>query len=206
MPMPSISDMTPWGYMASDVTDLITPQDIEDATGGRIKATDPRLPSTISSVSAAIRDYCRWHVAPSLACTWVGDPHGDVIVLPARIVTSVSSVMTDATLGEDITGDALDPSSYRWYPDGRVYVGRGCRRGIMAVSYTAGIDAASTSLSSIASQIAANALVATAGVQREQAGQVSITYNAVASGVSGGIALLERDRMLLEPYRLEALS
>lgn len=204
--MPSISDMTPWGYMASDVPDLITPQDIEDATGGRIKATDPRLPSTIASVSAAIRDYCRWHVAPSLACTWAGDPHGDVVVLPARIITSVSSVMTDAKLGEDITGYALDPSSYRWYPDGRVYVGRGCGRGIMAVSYTAGIDASSTSLSSIASQIAANALVATAGVQREQAGQVSITYNAVASGVSGGIALLERDRMLLEPYRLEALS
>lgn len=206
MPMPSISDMTPWGYMASDVPDLITPQDIEDATGGRIKATDPRLPSTISSVSAAIRDYCRWHVAPSLTCTWAGDPHGDVIVLPARIITGVTSVMTNAKLGEDITGDELDPSSYHWYPDGRVYVGRGCGRGIMAVTYTAGIDAESTSLSSIASQIAANALVATAGVQREQAGQVSITYNAVAAGVSGGIALLERDRMLLAPYRLEALS
>lgn len=205
--MLSISDMTPWGYMASDVPDLITPQDIADTTGGRIKVDDPRLPSTIASVSAAIRDYCRWHVAPSLSCTWVGDPHGDVIVLPARIVTGVSSVMTDAQLGEDVTGDALDPSAYRWYPDGRVYVGaRRCPRGIMAVSYTAGIDASRTALASIASQIAANALVATAGVQREQAGQVSITYNAVASGVSGGIALLERDRMLLEPYRLEALS
>lgn len=202
-----ISSMTPWGYMSENVPDIITPQDVEDTTCGRIKADDPRLASTIASVSAAIRDYCRWHVSPSLECEWVGDSHGDVIILPARIVTAVSSVIDNVTIAGEVSGDTVDASWYRWYPDGRVYISpRRCRHGIVGVTYTAGIDASSTSLVSIASQIAANALVATAGVQREQAGQVSITYNAVASGVSGGIALLERDRMLLEPYRLEALS
>ena len=57
-------------------------------------------------------------------------------------------------------------------------------------------------LAAIVAQIAANALVATPGVQSERAGDVQISYNSTAYGVSGGVALLDRDKLLLAPHRL----
>ena len=58
-------------------------------------------------------------------------------------------------------------------------------------------------LVTVAAQVASNALAAPAGVQSEQAGNVSISYNQPASGVSGGVRLLDSDLALL---RLSALA
>ncbi len=60
-------------------------------------------------------------------------------------------------------------------------------------------------LAAVVAQIAANALAAPAGVRAEQAGDVSVTYNTTASGVSGGVRLLDSDLAMLAPYAIDGL-
>lgn len=202
-----LTNLTPWGYMTAEVVPpLMTPEQVSDATGGAVSADDPRVEPIVASVSAAVRNYCGWHVSSSIECQYIAEPIHGLVVLPASVVSEVSEVLTGiTTYGDSLGGTPVDMSKVVWLPDGRVYMP--CDSGrLVAVTYTAGIADKMSSLYAVVSQITSNALVATAGVSREQAGQVSITYNATASGVSGGVTLMERDRMLLEPYRLHNIS
>ena len=40
-------------------------------------------------------------------------------------------------------------------------------------------------------------------MRAEQAGDVSVTYNTTASGVSGGVRLLDSDLAMLAPYVID---
>lgn len=194
---------TPWGYDIDDDTltalpDIITPGDISIASGGRIADTDPRLPSVCSAVSAAIRDFCGWHVGPALPCVASTSVDDRIIYLPAKHVRAVSSV--------SVGDDELPASSYEWKRDGMVRLShRPARRGAWGayrIAYDAGVELASSTLVGVAAQIALNNLTASPGVRSESVGQVSLSYNQGVDGVAGGITLLQRDRELLAGYRL----
>jgi hypothetical protein len=73
--------------------------------------------------SAAIRDYCGWHIAPSLTATYTKLEVGskNIIMLPSRYVTDVSEVRAHQ-LGPQVDPPPdeliVNPSEYEWFQDG----------------------------------------------------------------------------------------
>lgn len=179
---------------------LVSPADISQASGGRIAATDPRLPAECAAVSAAIRDYCNWHVAPQLECITETQVDTRIITLPAKFVDRIESIEVD--------GGEIQSGTYEFKRNGMLRLGyRPCARGkwgAYEITYVAGVDIEATSLRAIATQIALNDLAATPGVRNESVGQVSVSYNQATEGVAGGISLMERDKAMLEGYRIRA--
>ena len=160
-----------------------------------LSADDEQLEAVLGGVSAAIRNWCGWHVAPSLSCTFVGHGEGRLLMLPAMGVTKVDSLK--------IGGSTVDAASYEWTAAGMV---RLCGDAFpdawrsVECAYDAGFTAAA--IGQVVAQVASNALVAAPGVREEHAGQVGITYNQTGSGISGGVSILGRDAELLAPYKL----
>ncbi len=189
--MPS-SIQTNWGYSVASLPTLISVADLQTLCP-TLSATTGQLEAVLQKVSAAVRDWCGWHVAPSLECTYTGTGEGRLLMLPAMGVTGVSSLKVGS---EAVT-------AYEWTAAGMVRLTEGAFpeswRSVECV-YTAGFMA--DAVAQVVAQIALNALVAAPGVREEHAGQVGITYNATGSGISGGVSILGRDRELLAPYKL----
>ena len=206
--MPDATTYTPtaWGYsIATDdgsLPPLITPEQLEEATGGRFGADTPGVSNVLAGVSAAVRDACGWHVSPVLDCEERASGPGRVIALHTLMMPEDPEV-------EEL-GVTLGPGQFEWSERGLVR--RACWRewprglGSVVVRYRSGIPAEmAPGLVTVAAQVASNALAAPAGVQSEQAGNVSISYNQTASGVSGGVRLLDSDLALLRIYALEGV-
>ena len=189
--------MYSWGYDLADGTALpsiITPAQFALLTQGRMSSTTEQVQAMLDAVSAAVRGYARGHVAPALPCVWVGDAPDGICHIPAMGVSSVTSVTVD--------GRALGPGEYEWSRSGLVRLrSRAPRWGGVEFECTAGFEDVDD-LRGVVAQIAANALAASPGVREEHAGQVGITYNQTANGVSGGVRLLDSDRMLLDRWRI----
>lgn len=183
---------TPWGYTVDDLPPLVTAQELL-TVAPNLSSTTAAINAVLGSVSEAVRDFCGWHVAPSLECTYTGHGEGNLLMLPAMGVISVESLTIN---GDEVT-------EFEWTAAGMVRLKCGrfpdSWRSVVC-TYTAGFGAAAASQAVM--QIALNALVAAPGVREEHAGQVGITYNSTGTGISGGVTLLERDRALLAPYRL----
>lgn len=189
--------MLSYGYDLADgatLESIITPAQFSIITGGRMSSTTETVQAMLDAVSAAVRSYCGWHVAPATACVWTGEAPGGVIGLPVMGVSAIEAVTVDGTeLGTD---------EFMWSSSGEVRLTRCSPKWrSVTVAFTAGYSD-SDALGAIVAQIAANALAAAPGVREEHAGQVGISYNQTSSGVSGGIALLDRDRLLLDPWRI----
>lgn len=185
---------TPWGYDLDEVNlpPLLTEAEFNTLSGGRWSG-NPQVAPMLAAVSQAVRNYCNWHVSPSLKCVAKVSAERGYLQLPGMNVTQVSSV----TEGDETLAD------YEWKRNGSV---RGCfdtRWQGVEVAYTCGLD--DVLVKTIVTQIACNCLAAPGGVREEHAGQVGITYNQTASGVSGGVSLLERDKDMLAPYRISAV-
>lgn len=206
--MATVKVATPWGYSVEveggAMPPLITPEQLSDATGGRFGDGTPGVETVLGGVSAAIRDACGWHVSPELPCEEATQGPGRVIALSTLYASSVDSV---TELGEE-----LGAGQWEWSERGMIR--RACWRSWPAqwrsvvVRYTSGIPSSmAPALVTVAAQVASNALAAPAGVQSEQAGDVSISYNQTGSGVSGGVRLLDSDLSMLRVYMLgEVLS
>lgn len=99
----------------SSVPILLTPDDPDYAS---YNTGDPTF--LLNAVGETIRQYCNWHIAPSLTVT-VGNIEvgsSGIIMLPSLYVTDVASVVIQASPACDpIT---LDPDSYVW--DQRGYI------------------------------------------------------------------------------------
>lgn len=160
-----------------------------------LSSTDAQINEVLDSVSSAIRDYCGWHVAPNIECTYTGEGDGRLLVLPSMGVTSVDSLK--------INGVEIESGGYEWSAAGMVRMKSmlfpDSWRSVVCV-YEAGFDAGA--IGQVAAQIASNALVAAPGVANERAGNVSITYNQTGAGITGGVSLLPRDCAILAPYKL----
>lgn len=188
---------TPWGYSievesGSSIPSIISVADFKLLCPG-LSSTDNEIQAVLNSVSSAVRDWCGWHVAPSLTCTLVGDGEGRLLVLPSMGVTSVTSL--------EVNGSA--ETNFEWSAAGMVRLKHSVFpdswRSVECV-YTAGFD--SGAIGQAVAQIAANSLAAAPGVANERAGNVSITYNQTGSGITGGVSLLPRDYAILAPYKL----
>ena len=104
-----MSLLTRWGYALTtenSLPDMLTAEEYNAITGNRFSG-DVRIAPAIKAASQAIRNYCSWHVAPSLACkltTSVYDKRvtrvqdGVQIQLPAMFVSSITSIKVG---GED---------------------------------------------------------------------------------------------------------
>ena len=183
---------TPWGYTVDTLPPILSVSDFCTLYPS-MSSTSDTIAAVLDAVSASVRDYCGWHVSPSLECTFTGDGEGNILMLPAMAVTAVTSL--------EIEGESVD--EFEWRSSGMVRLkGRAFPDSWRSVEcvYTAGIDDAS--IAQIVGQIAANALVASPGVADEKAGNVSITYNRTGDGITGGVSLLSRDRDQLAPYKL----
>lgn len=185
--------MTPWGYTVESLPPLITVEHFRLICPG-FSSTDYAIQSALDAVSSAIRNYCGWHVAPNLECTFTGNGEYRTLMLPALGVTGVTSL--------EIKGDAI--GEYEWTSAGMVKLKSSTFpdewRSVECV-YNAGFEGADD-VCQVAAQIAANAIAAAPGVANERAGNVSITYNQTGAGITGGVSLLPRDYALLAPYKL----
>ena len=183
---------TPWGYECESLPPLISVEQFRSLCPD-FSATDSQVSAVLDSVSSAIRDYCGWHISPSLQCDWIGNGEGYLLMLPAMGVSSVESLRVS---GNEVT-------DYEWTAAGMVRRKRDVFpdswRSVECV-YTAGFNSAV--IGQVATQVAANSLAAAPGVSSERAGNVSITYNQTGSGITGGVSLLPRDLESLAPYRL----
>ena len=183
---------TPWGYVIESLPSMITVEEFELLCPG-LSSTDEEKQAVLDTVSSAIRDWCGWHVSPSLDCAYTGEGEGRLLVLPAMGVTDITSLEIDgATIGE-----------YEWTAAGMVRLKSGAFPDVwrsVECFYTAGFSAGA--IGQVVAQIASNALVASPGVANERAGNVTITYNQTGAGITGGVSLLPRDYALLAPYKL----
>lgn len=188
---------TAWGYDVNGTLDpILSVADFAAMTGMQ---TSDRMESALNAASQAIRNYCGWHITPSMKCT--ANPSGGEVVakLPAGYVSSIESVTENGT--------ALAATDYQWRKDGLLKHEPPCRWcdawGGIEVVYNAGYEAdAVPDLIEAVCAIASGVLAVAPGVSSESADGVSISYSASAASVAA--ALTSQQRNALEPYKLRS--
>lgn len=207
-----MSLMTNWGYTLMDaeaLANLLTPEEFSEFTADKY-SDDMRTESNIQAASNAIRNYCGWHVYPSAACKLettffdgrVTAGRGSVLIqLPAKYVTSVSSVMIGG----------IECSTYVAEPNGLLKVYDVSLAGLrefspVVVEYTAGLpDALMDGVKELVAHRVTHALASSGGVQSETAGGVSITYSANWTNSARATALADDNKEVLAPYKIQGV-
>ena len=189
--MPQLT-RTPWGYGVPSLPAIMSVEEFELATGGVMSSSRERIGWALDATSQAVRDFCGWHVAPALECFADLTAEGHLVRMPTMGVQEVTRVEVD---GREVAG-------FEWLEPGLLRIPCTSRRwrGVH-VEWLAGYGTTGA-VGAVCVQLASNALAAAPGVREEHAGQVGITYNQTASGVSGGIRLLDSDRAILDAYRI----
>ena len=207
-----MSLLTPWGYSLNDVDSLpavLTVDEFNQITAFKYDG-DVRTEQNLSAASAAIRNYCGWHVCPELSCEFdttffdyrVTEFRGGLFIqLPAAFVSSVESI----TIGDsEYDTFVLDHNGIL-----RVYgINKVCMPPYTNISvvYTAGVPSGlASAIKELAAHRVTHALVSSAGVQSETAGGVSITYNASWVNGSRATALVDDNKEVLQPYRIQGV-
>jgi len=207
-----MSLLTNWGYELPEIDvlpGLIDLDAFNEITAAKY-GTDKRTVPNIEAASAAVRNYCGWHVFPTLQCrlettfydkrvtsTW----GGVMVQLPATYVTGVDHV----SIG------GVDYSTYVIEPDGILRVYGVSWQDVkpwtpVLVEYKAGISAGmAAGLRELVAHRVTHALASTYGVQSEAAGGVSVTYNATWTNNSRATALADDNKEVLSPYRLRGV-
>ena len=188
---------TVWGYDVDDALEpIVTEVEFNEITNGAY-ADNPKAATALAAASQAIRNYCGWHISPSLECTAYPAGGGIVTRLPAGYVSAVESVVEDS--------ETLSSDDYSWRRDGLLK--RACpyrwsdEWDAIEVTYTAGYEAeAVPDLVETVCAIASGVLSVAAGVVSESADGVSISYSANASSIAA--SLTSSLKHSLEPYRL----
>lgn len=187
--------MTPWGYdVDGTLPPLIDREQFDAITGGKW-AADGRIESAIDAASAAIRDFCGWHVCPSMACSATLDADGgESLWLPTTCLTSVESV----TLKDGSTAD------FDWSRIGQVVPARRVRCGLRAatVEYHAGMGEAPADLAAIVAGMVVRGVALSYGVTSESAGGVSVSYAQGAAYAASAASLTDADRAALMRHKV----
>ena len=188
--------MTPWGYDAENLTPIISENEFNVVTNYAF-TDNPRTHAAILAASQAIRNYCGWHICPSVSCT--AYPAGGAVV--AKLPAGYVSAITRITEG----GTTLTADEYEWRRDGlikRAYPYRWSDKwdGI-EVKYMAGYEAGAVpDLVEAVCAITAGVLSVSAGVISESADGVSISYSQSASSIAAG--LTAQQKAALEAYKV----
>lgn len=193
---------TAWGYdidLQGDQTicPLVSMDDFNERTNIAY-INNPRAEAAVIAASQAIRNYCGWHISPSMRC--IAHPTGgsNVLRLPAGYVSSIEEIHED--------GEHIPHCTYEWRRDGLIRKIWPRRRWTnrwdgIDVWYRAGYDPqAVPDLAEAVCAIAAGVLAVTAGVTSESADGVSISYAASASSIAAG--LTSQQKTALEAYKV----
>lgn len=212
-----MSVLTPWGYTitgdATTLPSILSVADFNTMTANKY-AGDTRVPSMLAAAEMAVRNWCGWHVADSEPCQMVNviqslhitRTGADVLIqLPARYVSNVARVYFNA----NNDGGTWSGDEYPFFCTTggllRVYnVGSVERVSAVSVIYTAGLpDGLAGDIKELIAGRVSQALANPNGVQSEAAGGVSVTYNATWINGGGAGTLLDHNKAVLQPYRLE---
>lgn len=199
--------LTGWGYEVDELGEILTIDEFNAMTGGRYTG-DQRIQPLLNAATAAVRNYCGWHVAPSEACFVSARAHdlrmiysgSDVIIqLPAMFVSAVDAVTVGGVEAEDFSIET----------NGLLRLYDCCvpsRKTVITVSYTAGLpeELAGAVMELIGHRVT-HGLAQSYGVQSEAAGGVSITYSANWINSAWVTALPDDNREVLTPYRLQGV-
>ena len=205
-----MSLLTNWGYTIEDdaMPDMLTGEEFDEFTSGKY-AGDGRIAPNIKAASNAIRNYCGWHVYPSLGCTLettfldgrITKVRNDILIqLPAKYVESVESVTVDGT---EITTTALDHNGIL-----KVYGAAGFVKEYtpVVITYQAGLpDGLMDGIKELIAHRVTHALASSEGIQSETAGGVSITYSANWINSARSTALADDNKEVLAPFRVQGV-
>lgn len=176
--------------MSDGLTPIVTPEQVAQASGGKISSQDSRLPSLIEGATDGIRLACGWHVTPVITETLTLDgTGGQVMQLPSGLVRDVKEVKVD--------GVAVDVD---WSADGMIEIRQGrfpARFRSVQVTLTHGYPAAPV-VAAVLIQAVLGAAASPMGATREQAGQVAVSW------ARQGLTLSLDDMALLRPYTLQS--
>ena len=193
--------LTSWGYTIENtdtLPDLMTVAEFNALTGNKF-AGDARVSSLLASAQITVRNFCGWHLYPSLPCKFEADSI-DVsrcIQLPSRFVSGVESVTVK---GEPVL-DYHVKTNGLVFRDGSV-LGRSWND--VEVKFTSGLGAAQIgALKEILAGRIANALTNSYGVQSESAGGVSITYSLNWASHASAASITDPLIAALAPYKVQ---
>lgn len=179
-----------------------TPQQLEAMTKGAIPASHPSAEDLLNGASRAIRRRCGWHIGPEVTeVLTVDGSGGELLQLPTMHLRDVVSV---AERGRgDVRGDLVE-----WSQTGTLRAPRGRWtdrfRGVRAhVTHGYALEDLAD-LTQIVLQVTAIALSSPTGATREQSAALAVSWATTAPGVSGGLALLQRDLDIVDSYRIGA--
>lgn len=208
--------MTNWGYTlldAESMPDILTQEEFNSMTANKY-ALDSRVQSTIKSVTAAIRNYCGWHIAGSQRCELVLNAqdlqitrkYSDVIIqLPFKYISNVEKVLFNATKEDDTwTGDEYE---YSFAYNGKLAVydaNIDSRKSTIVIIATVGLSFTDDIKSIICNKVA-HVLSGTYGVQSETAGGLSISYSTSFVNGAKANALMTDDKEILNAYKVVEL-
>lgn len=204
--------LTPWGYSIesdAEIPALLTDAEFDARTASKYDG-DTRIAPGISAASMAIRNYCGWHLFPSMSCefnatffdrrvTRVGS-HVQ-IQLPARFISAVASVKIGGVSFETFS---VDPAGLlRVFGVDFAFIGLHTP---IEVKYTAGVsESMAGAIKDVATAQITHAVAQSYGVTSEASGGVSITYNNNwAQGGQAG-ALSDYAKEILNAYRLQGV-
>lgn len=193
--------LTNWGYTienTASLPDLMTVAEFNTLTGNKF-ASDARVSSLLASAQITVRNFCGWHLYPSLPCKFEADSI-DVsrcIQLPSRFVSGVESVKVK----EEPVLDYHVKTNGLVFLDGSV-LGRSWND--VEVKFTSGLGASQIgALKEILAGRIANALTNSYGVQSESAGGVSITYSLNWASHASAASITDPLIAALAPYKVQ---
>ena len=216
-------NLSPWGYTydAETLPDFIDATDFSNYTNGKFGTTDTRITANITSASAAIRNYCGWHISPSLTCGMLYNVHDlrdafvgpDLLIqLPATFVSAVYKIVLGAKWDEDAEdwkGEVItDPDRFDIQGGLLKVYDVGCldRRAKIFVKYQAGLPGTNIAvIKELTANKVTHAVTNAYGITSEAAGGVSVTYNSAWSGRSSSTALADDTREVLDAYKVKGV-
>ena len=212
--------LSPWGYImdTESLPSFISENDFTIFTNRKF-ADDTRIPVVIPSASEAIRNYCGWHISPSLTCGMIYNVRDlrdafvgpDLLIqLPATYVTGIQKIVLNAVLNPSTglyEGDETDDYEIGM-GDGllRIYdVGNLNRKSRIFIKYTAGFTDTPSAIKELTADRVSHAVTNPYGVNSEAAGGVSVSYSGAWAGSANSSSLPSDSREILEAYRLKGV-
>lgn len=161
---------------------------------GAIPADTPFLREELDAATAVIRNYCRWHIAP----TQTGLKHRhrtrlrEDVWLPAFAVTEITALKVDGKTIDDLASIDIDPAT-GW---------TSLRGSVVDVTFTAGFEEVPADLAKMTMKLVARALSNPLDVIRQQVATGSVSYSLASPNVAAGGALLPHEMGQLDAYRV----
>lgn len=163
-------------------------------TGGEIPADHPGLARELAAAASAIRDYCGWHIAGVEQNTLTRlVPFVDMIWIPAMEIKSIDALTVGGTVWDDPRSAPFDP--------GTGYTGIMARS--YSITYTSGYEKLPEAIVTLVLELAAGGLGTAVGIDREQAGGVSVSFARTGGGLAVGPG--GADAVTLAPYKIGVL-